>query len=60
MPEANFHQVRAFSLELPEQNLEMLEYALSLGAGRAPHLSRRHQLGNAAYTSPRLAPTDPV
>jgi ribosomal protein S18 acetylase RimI-like enzyme len=27
-----FHQVRAFSLELPEQNLEMLEYALSLGA----------------------------
>jgi ribosomal protein S18 acetylase RimI-like enzyme len=27
-----FHQVRAFSLEFPEQNLEMLEYALSLGA----------------------------
>ncbi len=25
-----FHQVRVFSLELPEQNLEMLEYALSL------------------------------
>ncbi len=27
-----FHQVRAFALEFPEQNLEMLEYALSLGA----------------------------
>jgi len=27
-----FHPVRAFSLELPEQNLEMIEYALSLAA----------------------------
>ena len=27
-----FHLVREFSLELPEQNLELLEYALSLGA----------------------------
>jgi ribosomal protein S18 acetylase RimI-like enzyme len=27
-----FHQVREFSAELPEQNLELLEYALSLGA----------------------------
>ena len=27
-----FHQVREFSVELPEQNLELLEYALSLGA----------------------------
>ena len=27
-----FHQVRTFSLEFPEQNLEMLEYALLLGA----------------------------
>lgn len=29
---SGFHPVRAFSLELPEQNLEMIEYALSLGA----------------------------
>ncbi len=27
-----FHQARAFSLEFPEQNLEMLEYARSMGA----------------------------
>lgn len=27
-----FRPVRTFSLELPEQNLEMIEYALSLGA----------------------------
>lgn len=27
-----FHQVREFSVELPEQNLELLEYAISLGA----------------------------
>lgn len=30
---SGFHQVREFSLELPEQNLELLEYALSLGEG---------------------------
>jgi len=29
---SGFHQIREFSLELPGQNLEMLEYALSLGA----------------------------
>jgi ribosomal protein S18 acetylase RimI-like enzyme len=29
---SGFHQVRGFSAELPEQNLELLEYALSLGA----------------------------
>ena len=27
-----FHQVQAFSLEFPEQNLDMLEYVLPLGA----------------------------
>ncbi len=27
-----FHQLREFSVELPEQELELLEYALSLGA----------------------------
>jgi ribosomal protein S18 acetylase RimI-like enzyme len=29
---SEFHQVREFSIELPEQNLELLEYALSVGA----------------------------
>jgi ribosomal protein S18 acetylase RimI-like enzyme len=29
---SGFHQVREFSVELPGQNLELLEYALSFGA----------------------------
>jgi ribosomal protein S18 acetylase RimI-like enzyme len=29
---SGFHQVREFSVELAEQNLELVEYALSLGA----------------------------